>query len=96
MQKEFTWLARDAGLRLFGENFQEALEAYHSFVLAGIDLEGDINFKKGILAGIIGDDLFIESVRKKYRSKSVIEDNPFKINLKILLAVVVPAPREIW
>jgi len=66
MSKEFTWLATDSGLQLFGESRHEALGMHHSFVLAGIGLDDDIDFKKGMIAGIVGNDLFIESMREEY------------------------------
>jgi putative transposase len=88
MQKEFTWLARDVGLQFFGESRHEALERYHSFMLVDIGLDDDIDFKKGIAAGAIGDDLFIENIREEYDQNRAIKDNPFEINLKTLLKVV--------
>ena len=87
MLKEFTWLAKDAGLQLFGESRHEALERYQSFVLAGIGLDDDIDFKKGMAAGIIGNDLFIESVREEY-SNIVTKDILLEITLSQLLETV--------
>lgn len=87
MQKEFTWLSRDVGLRFFGESHHVALERYHSFILSGIGLEEDIDFKRGITAGIIGDELFIDSVREEY-DNNFKEVNPIAITLNTLLGVV--------
>lgn len=88
MQNEFTWLARDTGLQFFGESRHDAIERYHSFVFAGIGLDDDIDFKRGIAAGVIGDDLFIESVREEYSNNNTNEDKSFKISLMHLLEVV--------
>ncbi len=88
MQKEFTWLARDAGLQFFGESRHEALGKYRSFVLSGIGVEEDIDIKKGMKAGIIADDLLSENIREKFDSYVINEIRPVRINLKILLTVV--------
>ena len=88
MQKEFTWLARDAGLQFFGDTRHEALERYHSFILAGVGLDDDIDFQKGMVAGVIGDDLFIESVRQERGSNNATEDKPLEVSLTQLLKAV--------
>jgi putative transposase len=88
MQKEFTWLARDAGLQFFGDSRHEALERYHSFVLAGIGLDDGIDFKKGMATGVIGDDLFIESVRQESGSPNASEDKLLEVSLTQLLEAV--------
>lgn len=85
--KEFTWLAKDAGLQLFGESRLDAIERYHNFVLAGISLEDDIDFKKGMAAGIVGNDLFIESMQREC-GKIANENMLFEVTLTQLLETV--------
>jgi putative transposase len=91
MQKEFIWLARDIGLQLFGEFRHDALEAFHSFIMSGIGHDG-INFKKGIAAGVIGDDLFIEKMSvdsEEYSDCAGMSlSKPLEIDLKTLLSIV--------
>ena len=53
------------------------LERYHSFVLSGIRLEEDIDFKTGI-----------ESVRKGYDINAPTKNKSYTITLNTLLRVV--------
>ena len=83
IQKEYTWLARGASHQ-FGESRHIDLEKYHSFVLAGIGLDEDIDFKKGV----IGDDLLLESIREEYLGSNATGDIPLEISLPQLLEAV--------
>jgi len=48
-------------------------------MLAGTGLDDDIDFKKGMTAGFVGNDLFIESMRENCNIHTSIVDNPFEI-----------------
>jgi REP element-mobilizing transposase RayT len=87
MQNEFTWLERDTGLQFFGESRQEAMKSFHHFIMSGIGQDDGIDFKMGIEAGIIGDDLFIERMLEE--GDLGRENRGLKIDLKTLLSVVV-------
>ena len=87
MQNEFLWLARDTGLHFFGEARHDAIDEFHRFVMSGINKDDGIDFKNGIAAGIIGDDLFIEKMREQdndyFRESKLLE-----VDLKTPLTVV--------
>ena len=63
--KDFGWLAKDVVLKRFGETRFLAKTAFHQFVISGIGLEGNIDFNKGFLEGILGNEEFIEEVKNK-------------------------------
>lgn len=54
-------------------------------LLVDIGVDNDIDFKRGMAAGVIGDDLFIESEREEYSRNSATEDKPLEIGLTQLL-----------
>lgn len=88
MQNEFTWLARDAGLQLFGGSRHEALETFHRFIMSGIGQDDEIDFKRGIAKGIVGDDLFIEKMREENNRHNCRVSETIEIDLNTLLSVV--------
>ena len=62
--KDFAWLAKDVVLRRFGETRYLAREAFRHFVSLGIGLESKIDFSKGFSDGILGDEEFIEEIKR--------------------------------
>ena len=86
MQQEFTWLARDDGLREFGDSRQVAIDTFHHFVGSGIGKENGIDFKKGCSKGILGDEMFIEQMRKE--TESAENNELFTIDLSALISAV--------
>lgn len=85
MKQEYTWLARDEGLRLFGDFQQEAAIQFEQFVLSGIGQSDEIDFKRGMAQGIVGDDVFIKQVEQA-NLDSVVK--PLTMDLKSLVSVV--------
>ncbi len=86
-QNECEWLARDMGLRFFGNSYIEALEEYSNFMVAGINQEDSIDFKNGIASGIIADDEFIESIEARSINHSSVAKSS-KIDLRILVEII--------
>jgi putative transposase len=86
-QNECQWLARDMGLRFFGNSYIEALEQYSNFMVAGINQEDSIDFKNGIASGIIADDEFIESIEAKCINHTSVAKSS-KIDLRILVEII--------
>lgn len=89
MKHEFTWLARDDGLHLFGKSRQEAIDKFHQFVISGIGQSDGIDFKRGISQGILGDEIFIKKIQDEtsIKGKENISKLPI-INLTILISVI--------
>lgn len=86
MKQEFTWLTRDNGLKMFGESRDEAMEAFHQFILSGIGRDDGIDFKKGISDGILGDDTFIEKMQEEI--EDVLNNGSLTLDLETLISVV--------
>jgi REP element-mobilizing transposase RayT len=85
MHVHYDWVSRNCGLQFFGESLSEALEWYQRFILVGIGGEEEIDFKKGIANGVVGDEIFIESIQEQ----GVFTLNqPAEINLDVLILVV--------
>lgn len=87
MQKEYTWLARDSGLQLFGESLQEALDRYFCFITSGIGQAEEVDFKRGITAGVVAEDAFIENMSKRHDEETITNEQ-IKIDIKTLLSVI--------
>ncbi len=86
MKQEFTWLARDGGLKNFGDSRKEALDAFNRFIIAGIGQDVGIDFKNGNSEGILGDDEFIEIIQEEIESGGI--NGRVTIDLKTLISVV--------
>jgi putative transposase len=86
MQQEFTWLARDEGLQKFAEARQEAVQAFHNFVISGIGQDDGIDFKKGSVKGILGDEVFIKNVQKDINNTE--DEELYAIDVSILISVI--------
>lgn len=85
MQQKFTWLATEIVLKLFGTSPQESIDAFHLFITSGIGQCSDIDFKKGISEGILGDDTFIEKMRDESNHRN---NGLLLIDLKTLVSVI--------
>lgn len=79
---EFTWLTRDKLLKNFGSSPNEAIPLYEKFILKGIGIESDLNFKWGC-KGILGNEEFVDEALK-YAQDIKIQ----KITLEELVAKV--------
>jgi len=88
MKQEYTWLARDVGLRLFGDFQQEAAIKFEQFVLSGIGLRDEIDFKRGMTQGIVGDDIFIKQVKQVEQANEDSCTKPLVMDLQTLVSVV--------
>ena len=60
MQTDFVWLTRDNFLSMFGVRREESVRNYEAFVLKGIGIEPEFDFKCGTADGILGDGEVIE------------------------------------
>lgn len=61
MINELSWLTSDTVLKNFGNNKKESLINYEKYVLEGIGIKSDLDFKVGHSEGILGDEKFIQS-----------------------------------
>lgn len=87
MQKDYTWLDRDGGLNFFGESRKEALERYYCFIMSGIGQDEEIDFKKGVISGVVADDMFLENFKDE-TDDIIILNASNEINLKSLVLFV--------
>ena len=62
MSDEFTWLTKDCLLRCFDDNRHEAIALYHEYILKGIGMQSNLDFKVGLQEGILGDEEFIDEI----------------------------------
>ena len=78
MLDEYSWLTFDKVLKNFGVNRNEAVCTYERFILKGMGIQSEIDFKSGLSEGILGDENFVvefmESVeRPKKQDISLFE-----------------------
>ncbi len=59
---ELNWLTKGRVLKKFNFNGTNAVKNYESYVLQGIGVEAEFDFKSGCDAGIIGNQEFIEEI----------------------------------
>lgn len=59
---EFSWLTKERVLKKFDIEPENAIKNYEKYILKGIGVETEFDFKFGCTAGIIGDQTFIEEV----------------------------------
>lgn len=67
-----TWIKPDYLLSRFDETLQTATHSFSNFVRAGIGLPEEIDFKRGSEDGILGDDDFVEKVRRTAELEPVL------------------------
>jgi putative transposase len=60
MLDEYTWITCDKVLKNFGSNLKEVINNYESFILKGIGIETELDFKSGYFDGILGDKEFVD------------------------------------
>jgi len=63
--QESTWLDTNRVLQIFGVTYSEAKEAFHRFVMSGIEIDDETDFENGFSDGVIGSDMFIEEAKIK-------------------------------
>lgn len=78
---EYAWLTCDDVLKKFGCTRNEALANYESFILKGIGIESELDFKSGYSDGILGDEIFVDEFLE-----SVEEFQKREINLLELVS----------
>ena len=59
---EFSWLDKDRVLRKFYPDRENALMIYEKYLLKGIGVETEFDFKSGLTAGMIGSREFVDEV----------------------------------
>ena len=59
---EFTWLEKNRVLKKFSFEQNNAVKAYEKYVLQGIGIETELNFKSGHTNGMLGSQEFVEDV----------------------------------
>jgi putative transposase len=62
---EFTWLTQERLLKRFHHDPQLAVSNYEKYVMKGIGLESEIDFKVGCQDGVLGDDGFVDEMTIK-------------------------------
>lgn len=67
---EISWLTKDRLLKNFGHERQEALMIYREYILKGIGVESNLDFKIGFREGILGDDAFVEETIANIKAES--------------------------
>lgn len=67
------WVEQNYVLSRFSSDRSQCINAYNEFVCAGIGVEPDMDFDTGFQSGIIGDDTFIQKIRK---AKNCMPDIP--------------------
>jgi putative transposase len=60
--EELVWLNQNRLLKSFDHNLEDALSRYEKYILKGIGIEIELNFKSGCIDGILGDKEFVEEV----------------------------------
>lgn len=61
---ELAWLNTSYILNSFGDQPDQAIARYRNFILAGIGMEEDCIYEKGLKEGILGDQQFLTKVKK--------------------------------
>jgi len=64
-KNELPWVSPSLVLSSFGGCDTIARPSFHSFVTSGIFVKDDLDFKRGISEGILGDDDFVQRVVEK-------------------------------
>jgi putative transposase len=59
---EFSWLTKERLLKKFDNVPKLAIGSYEKYILKGIGVETEVDFTSGCIAGIIGDQEFVEEV----------------------------------
>jgi REP-associated tyrosine transposase len=59
---EFSWLTKERVLKKFDLEATNAIKNYDKYILRGIGVETEYDFKSGCTAGMIGDQAFIEEI----------------------------------
>lgn len=80
---EFTWLNRDHLLKTFDSNRNEAILIYEQFILKGIGIESELNFKSGCFKGILGNQEFVNEVLEITKETQKIESTLNEIVAKV-------------
>ncbi len=62
MLRECTWLTKERIYKNFGKTPEKAMLNFESYVLQGIGIESEIDFKAGQGNGVLGDEEFIEKL----------------------------------
>lgn len=60
MLNEYTWLSKGKLLNKFGILLDDSIKNYESFILKGIGLETELDFKSGFSHGILADTEFVK------------------------------------
>jgi REP element-mobilizing transposase RayT len=81
--EEILWLSKSDVLQSFHPNHDDAKLNYEKYVLKGIGIETDFDFKAGCIYGILGDDEFIKST-----ALVLSENQNFKIDINDILLKV--------
>ena len=59
---EFIWVSKDHVLKKFHHDKKNAIRNYEKYVLKGIGIESELDFKTGCANGMLGDQVFIDDV----------------------------------
>src|SRR5438552_3112309 len=59
---EFVWLSKDRVLQRFHHERTNAIANYEKYILKGIGLTTETDFKSGCSEGILGDKKFVDEV----------------------------------
>jgi putative transposase len=57
---DFVWLSKERILKKFHQEREDSIQIYQYFVLKGVGIETELNFKSGSCNGILGNKEFIE------------------------------------
>ena len=64
-KSEFVWLSKDRVLEKFHHEKEPAISNYKKFVLLGVGIEVEFDFKSGSMSGILGDCDFVDEILMK-------------------------------
>ena len=81
---EFVWLAKERVLKKFHHDRKNAVKNYEKFVLKGIGIETEFDFKSGSFGGIVGETEFVDEVLMKAN----VKQRQKKIELSQLIAKI--------
>lgn len=72
---KFVWLSKDRVLKKFHQEYESSIKNYEKYVLKGIGIETEFDFKSGSKEGIFGDMEFVEETlhRTQLKQKKKIE-----------------------
>lgn len=79
----YAWLICDHVLKTFGGTWNDAMTNYEDFILKGIGIETELDFKSGHSKGILGNKEFVEDF-----FETVVSSHKKEIALKDLVAKV--------